>query len=436
MDSLEIIGGKRLRGTVAVSGSKNSALPIMAACLLADGPCRLHKVPELSDIAHMVKVLEVLGARVRRERDGAMTIEVVDDSNCHAPYDLVRKMRASVCVMGPLLGKRRKARVSQPGGCNIGDRPIDIHLRGFRALGARQDLVDGDVVLTAEKGLVGDEVFLGGPFGSTVLGTGNVLMAAVMAKGTTVIEMAACEPEVEDLARFLVAMGAKIDGVGTSRLTVTGVESLKGVEYTIIPDRIEAGTFMIAGVATNGEVEVAGCERRHLMAFIDRLRSAGVEIERKGADSLVAARGPWLSAVDVVTQPYPGYPTDLQAQMMALLCIADGNSIVTEKIYPDRFIHVAELSRMGACIRKEGPTAVIQGVRKLRGAPVMASDLRASAALVIAGLMAEGKTTVNRVYHIDRGYERIDAKLAGLGAIIHRVADEKTGVLAGSEAAG
>jgi UDP-N-acetylglucosamine 1-carboxyvinyltransferase len=436
MDSIEIIGGKRLRGAVDISGSKNSALPILAACLLAEGPCRLHRVPELSDIGHMIRVLETLGARCTRHRDGSMTVEVVDESNCHAPYDLVRKMRASVCVMGPLLGKRRKARVSQPGGCNIGDRPIDIHLRGFRALGAEQDLIDGDVILTADKGLVGDEIFLGGPFGSTVLGTGNVLMAAVLAKGTTVIECAACEPEVEDLARFLIAMGAKIEGAGTPRLTVTGVERLSGCEYHVIPDRIEAGTYMVAGAATNGEVEVRGCRPAHLMAFTDRLRAAGVIVEKRGDDGLVVASGRRVVPTDVVTQPYPGFPTDLQAQMMALLCLGDGNSIVTEKIYPDRFIHVAELNRMGAQIRKEGPTAIVQGVRRLRGAPVMASDLRASAALVIAGLMAEGKTTVNRVYHIDRGYERIDQKFAGLGAIIHRVSEEATSVLAGSEAAG
>jgi len=431
MDSIEIIGGKRLRGKVSVAGSKNSALPILAACLLAEGPCTLHKVPNLSDIDHMIKVLEVLGAKVRRDPDGSLNIEVTDESNCHAPYELVRKMRASICVMGPLLGKRRYARVSQPGGCAIGDRPIDLHLRGFRALGGRQDLEYGDVVMTAPSGLVGDEIFLGGPFGSTVLGTGNVLMAAVLAKGTTVIESAACEPEVEDLARFLVAMGAKIEGIGSPRLTVTGVARLTGVEWTIIPDRIEAGTFMCAGAATNGEVEVVGCRPRHLMAFTDRLRATGAIVEKSGDESLVVASGRRIVPTDIVTQPFPGFPTDLQAQMMALLSIADGYSIVTEKIYPDRFMHGAELNRMGASIRKEGGTAIVQGVSRLRGAPVMASDLRAGAALVIAGLMADGRTVINRVYHIDRGYDRLDDKLASLGAMIHRVKEEKeTGVAA------
>jgi UDP-N-acetylglucosamine 1-carboxyvinyltransferase len=421
MDSIEVIGGKRLRGAVNVSGSKNAALPILAATLLADGPCRLKRVPRLSDIDHMLCVLEVLGAKVKRERDGDLLIEVVDSSNSHAPYDLIRKMRAGVCVMGPLLGKRRTARVSRPGGCQIGDRPIDIHLRGFRALGADQDLDAGDVLLTAPAGLVGDEIFLGGPFGSTVLGTANVLMAAVFAKGTTVIECAACEPEIVDLACFLNKMGARIQGAGSPTLTVHGVEQLVGCEHEIIPDRIEAGTFMVAGAATNGEVEVRGCRLSHLMAFIDRLRSIGVIVERRGPDCAVVAAGRRLAATDVVTQPHPGFPTDLQAQIMTLLCLAEGNSIVTEKIFPDRFIHVAELARMGAAVRREGPTAIVTGVPRLKGAPVMASDLRASAALVVAGLSAEGKTSVSRVYHIDRGYENIDQKLAGLGAIIRRV---------------
>jgi UDP-N-acetylglucosamine 1-carboxyvinyltransferase len=423
MDSIEIIGGKRLRGTVEISGSKNAALPILAATLLADGPCRLKRVPNLSDIDHMVNVLEVLGAKVKRERDGDMTIEVVDSGNVHAPYELVRKMRASVCVMGPLLGKRRSARVSRPGGCQIGDRPIDIHLRGFRALGAAEDLDSGDILLTAPNGLIGDEVFLGGPFGSTVLGTANVLMAAVLARGTTVIECAACEPEIVDLCRFLTNMGAKIEGAGSPTLVVHGVEQLTGCEHEIIPDRIEAGTFMIAAAATNGEVEIRGCRLNHLMAFIDRLRSVGVIVEKKGFDTAVVASGRRLTATDVVTQPHPGFPTDLQAQMMTLLCLSEGNSVVTEKIFPDRFIHVAELARMGAHVRREGPTAIVTGVSRLKGAPIMASDLRASAALVVAGLTAEGKTTVNRVYHIDRGYENIDGKLAGLGAIVRRVKD-------------
>ena len=358
---------------------------------------------------------------MERQADGKLKVQVNDESNCHARYDLVRKMRASVCVLGPLLAKRKKARVAMPGGCAIGARPVDLHLRGLKLLGAEIELDGGDIVATCKK-LKGANIFLGGAFGSTVLGTDNVMMAACLAEGRTVIESAACEPEVVDLANYLNAMGARITGAGSPRITIEGVESLHGVNHKVIPDRIEAGTFMMAAAATNGEVTLKNCEMDHLMAVVDKLREIGVIVEQEnGSVSISSARR--LEPTDVTTQPYPGFPTDLQAQLMVLLCLADGNSIVVEKIFPDRFMHVAELLRMGANIRKEGPTAIVTGVKRLIGAPVMASDLRASAALVSAALMAKGVTTISRVYHIDRGYENIETKFRALGADIQRVAE-------------
>jgi len=417
MDRFIITGGQRLKGSVHIGGAKNAALPIMAAALLADGPSVIHDVPDLADVRHTIELLEDLGMTIRRE-GGTLHLEVVDESVSHAPYERVRKMRASICVLGPLLAKRKTARVTMPGGCAIGARPVNLHLRGMEALGARLDLDSGDIVATADR-LKGDEVFLGGPFGSTVLGTANVMMAATLAEGATVIESAACEPEIQDLATFLNAMGAKITGAGAPRMTIEGVDQLRGAEHTVIPDRIEAGTFMIAAAITNGEVQLENCRLDHLMAAVDKLREIGVHVERNNG-CIVVASDRQLRPVDVTTQPYPGFPTDLQAQLMSLLCLADGNSVITEKIFPDRFMHVAELLRMGADIRKEGPTAIVTGVKRLIGAPVMASDLRASAALVLAGLVAEGQTTIQRVYHIDRGYEHIETKLNGLGAQVER----------------
>jgi len=418
MDAFIIQGGSRLRGSVTVSGAKNAALPIMAACLLTQQECRIGGVPDLADVRHMSVLLETVGASVQRDGN-ALTIHVADEGAAHADYDLVRKMRASVCVLGPLLAKRGRARVAMPGGCSFGPRPIDIHLRGLAALGAEIELDEGDIVAKAKR-LRGAEVFLGGPFGSTVTGTANVLMAATLAEGRTVIESAACEPEIVDLVDFLNAMGAKIVGAGTPRLVIDGVEALAGAERRIIPDRIEAGTFMVAAALTNGEIQIRGARQDHLMAVIDKLRQIGAIIE-PDADGLLVSSNRHIRATDLTTLPYPGFPTDLQAQAMTLLCLADGNSIITEKIYPDRFMHVAELGRMGAKIRKEGPTAIVAGAKRLVGAPVMASDLRASAALVLAGLVAEGRTKISRVYHIDRGYERIEAKLRPLGARIERV---------------
>jgi len=418
MDKLVVVGGGRLRGEVKISGAKNAALPIMAATLISEGPSIITDVPDLADIRAMVELLGDLGTTCVRQDDGRMRIEVNDESNSHADYERVRRMRASICVLGPLLAKRRYASVSMPGGCAIGSRPVDIHLRGLRALGAEISLDEGDIIARAER-LKGAEVFLGGPFGSTVLGTANVMTAAVLAEGQTVIEQAACEPEIVNLADFLNAMGARVSGAGTPRMTIDGVESVTGTQFGVIPDRIEAGTYMVAAAITNGEVRLANAQIGHMMAITHKLREIGMIIESDNG-SIVAASARRLEPTDVTTQPYPGFPTDLQAQLMALLALADGNSAITEKIYPDRFMHLAELLRMGANIRKEGPTAIVTGVKRLIGAPVMASDLRASAALVLAGLIAEGKTTIRRVYHIDRGYEQIEVKLAALGADIRR----------------
>lgn len=420
MDSFVINGGRRLKGNVQVSGGKNACLPIMAAAILSEGPSTIHGAPLLADIDALASLLGELGVSAERQ-NSSMRLCVQDESSSHARYDIVRKMRASICVLGPLLAKRGKARVAMPGGCAIGPRPVDLHLRGLAALGARIELDSGDIVATARR-LRGTEIFMGGPFGSTVLGTANIMMAASLAEGTTTIECAACEPELADLADYLNAMGARIEGAGTPRVTIHGVNRLVGCDHTIIPDRIEAGTFMCAAAITNGEVHLENVRPDHLMAVIDRLRSVGVLFERANG-GLTVSSVRRLEPVDVTTQPYPGFPTDLQAQVMALLCLADGNSVITEKIYHDRFMHVAELSRMGAHIHKEGPTAVITGVNRLIGAPVMASDLRASAALVLAGLAATGQTVVNRVYHIDRGYEHIEQKLAALGADIQRASN-------------
>lgn len=415
----EITGGPRLRGKVRVSGAKNAALPIMAASILCEGEIVLREVPRVSDVQFLGELLMRLGVDVRRDADGTLRLNARDEMNCKAEYDIVRKMRASICVLGPLLAKRHLAQVSMPGGCAIGDRPVNLHLRAMEQLGADVELVSGDIVARAKR-LRGRELFLGGPFGSTVLGTANAMMAATLAEGTTVIEMAACEPEVVDLASFLIKCGASITGQGTPRIVVEGVRELHGCEHTIIPDRIEAGTLMVAGAITNGEVTLENARLDHLMAFIDRLAAIGVIVEKGKDGGAVVSSARRLEPVDVTTQPFPGFPTDLQAQLMTLLSLAEGNSIVTEKIFPDRFLHVAELSRMGANLRKEGPTVIVQGVKRLVGAPVMASDLRASAALVLAGLAARGVTKINRIYHLDRGYDRFDEKLRTLGAEIQR----------------
>jgi UDP-N-acetylglucosamine 1-carboxyvinyltransferase len=414
----EITGGNRLRGTVRIDGAKNAALPIMAASILCDGEVLLRDVPHNADVTSLCELLSKLGVESQRREHGALRLVVRDEMNCRAEYDVVRKMRASICVLGPLLAKRRMAQVSMPGGCAIGDRPVDLHLRAIRKLGAEVDLVSGDIVAKAKR-LRGTEMFLGGPFGSSVLGTATAMMAATLAEGLTVIEMAACEPEIVDLANFLVACGASITGQGTPRMVIEGVRQLRGCDYRIIPDRIEAGTFMVAAAITNGELRLENCRVDHLLAFVDRLASVGINVEKQNG-TVVVSSARRLEPIDVTTQVFPGFPTDLQAQLLALLCLAEGNSIVTEKIFPDRFLHVAELNRMGAHLRKEGCTVIVEGVKRLVGAPVMASDLRASAALVVAGLAARGVTRVNRIYHIDRGYVKIDEKLRAVGADIER----------------
>jgi len=421
MDKFVVHGSGRLTGSVTISGAKNASLPLLAASLLTEGTSVFGDVPELADVQHMSALMTQLGAEVTRDEEGRLTVCVTDESQSHAKYDMVRKMRASICVLGPLLAKRGRARVAMPGGCAFGLRPVDLHIRGMKALGAEIKLVEGDIVAKAER-LRGAEIFLGGPFGSTVLGTANVMMAASLAEGRTIIECAACEPEIQDVAAYLNAVGAQVSGAGTPRITIDGVEKLKGTEHRVIPDRIEAGTFMIAAAITNGDVTIENVRLDHMMAVVDKLREIGVIVNPNGR-SVEVSSSRHLEPADVTTQPYPGFPTDLQAQLLALLCQAGGNSIITEKIYPDRFMHVAELLRMGANIRKEGPIAIVTGVKGLIGAPVMASDLRASAALVLAGLVAKGKTTVKRVYHIDRGYEQIEHKLRSLGADIERIAE-------------
>jgi len=415
MDKILIRGGKPLRGTVQVRGAKNSTLPLMAAAILAEKPCVLHNVPCLHDVFTMDKLLDSMGMSI--EFTGRyMTLDASTMQSQTAHYDLVRKMRASFFVLGPLLARFGSARVSLPGGCAIGTRPVDIHLKGLEALGASISIEDGYVA--ASGPLRGADYALDFP---SVGATENLLMAACRAKGVTRLSNVAREPEIVDLAHFLNAMGAQISGAGTDLITVVGVDALDGVEHTVIPDRIEAGTFLIAGVATGGDVTVLNANPDHLPAFLNKLRETGAEIESQGT-RIRARRVDGLKAVNFVTQPYPGFATDLQAQMMAMLCVADGASVIKETVFENRFMQVAELIRMGAMIDLEGNSAIVRGVPALSGAPVMASDLRASAALVIAGLVAsKGETAVARVYHIDRGYERIEERLAALGADIERV---------------
>ena len=421
MDKLIINGGKQLEGTIKVSGSKNATLPIaVAAAILADGASVIHNVPDLRDIETLCAVLEAVGATTKF-KNSTLYIEPRSQIAYEAPYDLVRKMRASIYVLGPLVARLGMAKVSFPGGCAIGPRPIDLHLKGLEHLGARIQIDGGYIIAHADR-LVGAEMYLRGQHGSSVGATANVMMAATLAEGTTIIRGAAREPEVVDLANFLNAMGAKIEGIGTSVLKIRGVKQLRGTEYTVIPDRIEAGTFMVAGAITNGDIFVENAASEHLEVVSDKLREAGVRLDWERNGVRVTTPGQ-LQAVDVHTDTYPGFPTDMQAQLMGLLSITPGISIITEGIYQDRFMHASELNRMGADIRVEGSNAMVRGVPKLSGAPVMASDLRAGAVLVLAGLAAEGETVVSRVYHIDRGYEFTEKKLSGIGGSITRVSD-------------
>ena len=471
MDYFRIQGGDPIAGSIPVAGAKNAVLPILAAGLLTEGTLSLPNAPRLRDVRTLSELLEAMGCKVERDPGGAISIQAAGPITWEATWEQVRQMRASICVLGPLMGRFGRARVSLPGGCVFGVRPIDVHLKGLAALGAEVRIEAGFVeawvpqrpggsvapsaaggdtgfvdLPGAESGgtatqtatrpktvgahqavtriggrLRGAEVFLGTPAGPTVTGTMNVLMAATLAEGRSIIHGAACEPEVGDLVDCLNAMGASILGKGSPTLEIEGVDSLHGAEHRVIPDRIEAGTYLMAGAICGSRVRVTGCVPGHLSAPVDALQQAGYSF-LTGPDWIeIQPRRQRPIAVDVTTQPYPGFPTDLQAQMMALMSLADGTSVITDRIYPDRYMHLPELLRLGARIRRMGATAVIEGVPSLSGAPVTASDLRASAALVLAGLVAEGVTSVHRVYHIDRGYERIDEALAKVGARIQRL---------------
>ncbi len=420
MDVVRIKGGIPLKGAVSISGAKNAALPIFAATLLTDEPCIIENVPDLTDVHFFAELLQHLGADVEKTEPNTWKITARNVEH-RAPYELVRKMRASVCLMGPLVGRLRRAEVSLPGGCVIGPRPIDLHLKGFSKLGCEVTISGGYVQVDGSR-LQGTDLFLGGRHGSTATGTANLLMAAVLAPGTTRIESAACEPEVVDLCRMLNSMGAQIEGMGGHQLVINGVKQLKGCRHTVIADRIEAGTFLIAGAISGGSITLKNAEPSHLRALIDKLEEARVDLKvEDNGDIIVRGNGSQLRPIELITLPHPGFPTDLQAQMCVLMALTEGLSIITERVFPNRFMHVPELLRMGAHISIEGSSAIINGGNHLSGAPVMASDLRASAALILAGLAATGETWVQRVYHLDRGYERIDEKLRALGADILRM---------------
>lgn len=418
-----------LSGIVELSGAKNAVLPIMAACLLTEDESVIERVPRVKDVLTMAEILRSLGVEVLWE-EARLIVRPHRYAGWSAPYELVSLMRASLCVLGPLLARQGRARVSLPGGCIIGPRPIDLHLKGLEVLGATIAMDHGDIVAQAGR-LRGATVHLAGSFGSSVLATANVMMAATLAEGTTVIECAACEPEIVDLAKFLIAMGAKMTGYGTPLIQIEGVSRLKGAQYRIIPDRIEAGTLIMATAMLGGEVRINGAVGEHLGAVIDTLTKTGVSIQQQNGSLCVRSSGE-LKGVEVTTLPFPGFPTDLQAQMMAMMAVSRGVSLLTEKIYPERFMHVPELNRMGAQISREGPHAVIKGVARLSGAPVHATDLRASAALVLAGLVADNHTVLHGIEHLDRGYEQLEQKLTKLGARIQRIHSAEQNVSKGS----
>lgn len=420
MEKLVILGGKRLSGKVRASTSKNATLPIMAASLLSEEPTIIKNTPKLTDVETMIEMLTALGVKADK-RGKNLYIDPSGRLNPEAPYEIVKKMRASYYVLGSLLGRMRRAKVAFPGGCAIGPRPIDLHLKGMEKLGARVKIEHGFIMAEASS-LKGAEMTLEGPSGSSVGATCNVMLAATLAKGKIVIRCAACEPEVVDLASFLNKMGAKIRGAGTPVITIDGVKRLKGTEYTPIPDRIETATLLVAGIITRGEVEVIHCIPEHLRSVLEKLEEAGAKIEVSKSSIKVRLSGR-PKPLRITTAPYPGFPTDMQAQFMALLSLASNTSIITETIFEARFLHALELGRMGADITLDANRATIKGVEKLTGAPVMASDLRASAALVLAGLAAEGRTDISRIYHLDRGYENLEEKLNSLGASIKREED-------------
>jgi UDP-N-acetylglucosamine 1-carboxyvinyltransferase len=414
VDKIVIEGGNRLNGEIEISGSKNAALPILAASLLADGCCTFHNIPNLVDVYTIKKLLISLGAEI--DEGDPLRINAGNIKSCLASYDLVKTMRASILVLGPLVAKMGRARVSLPGGCAIGARPVNLHLKALRALGAQIEIKDGYVEAVSKR-LRGTTIFFDI---STVTGTENIMMAAVLAEGTTVLENAAREPEVINLAEVLNGMGAKIRGAGSDVITIEGVSSLMPAEAAVIPDRVEAGTFMIAAALTGGNVKLLNCRSSHIESLVTKLREAGVSVEQVGGGIEVSGSGQVMS-VDITTLPYPGFPTDLQAQMMVLMTGAKGISVIRETVFENRFMHVNELMRMGADILIDGNRAIVKGVERLKGAQVMATDLRASASLVLAGLVAKGTTELSRVYHLDRGYEKIEGKLSRLGANIKRV---------------
>ena len=414
MDKLIIEGGAKLKGTIQVSGSKNAALPILIACLLAKGTVRLTNVPRLRDIFTTLKLLNILGCETTFE--GNTVTARVTNLKHEAPYELVKTMRASVLCLGPLLGFLGEAKVALPGGCAIGARPVDLHLKALERMGARF-MLDSGYIHGVCGGLIGARIVFDFP---TVGGTENLLMAASVAKGCTILENCAREPEVVDLANFLIACGARIRGAGTAIIEVEGVRELTGCDYRVMPDRIEAGTYLVAGAITDGELKLIDCPLDELDAVVSKLREMNVLVERQDDGTVLVRRNGELVGVDLTTQPHPGFPTDMQAQLMALMCVASGSGSIQEKIFENRFMHVSELGRMGARISLKDRTAMVRGVPELVGAPVMASDLRASASLVLAGLVAQGTTEVQRIYHLDRGYERMEEKLAAVGARIRR----------------
>ena len=417
MDRIRIRGGRPLEGRIPISGAKNAALPLMAAGMLSDGPLRLLNAPDLADIATMAGLLRQHGLSVEHDKAARVITLSGAATNLEAPYDLVRKMRASVLVLGPLLARYGEAKVSLPGGCAIGTRPVDLHLKGLEQMGAEIEIESGYILAKAPRGLKGARIL----FPQVSVGaTENLLMAACLADGETELVNAAREPEISDLAECLMRMGARIEGIGTDRLRIEGSTTLGGASHRVVPDRIEAGTFAIAAAITGGKVLLEGARLDHLGATARILREAGVEVTER-PEGLRVSRMNGLSGVDVMTEPFPGFATDMQAQFMALMCVAEGASMITETIFENRFMHVPELMRMGARINYHGHSAIVRGVPKLSGAPVMATDLRASVSLILAGLAAEGETIVNRVYHLDRGYERVEAKLAAVGADIARV---------------
>ncbi len=426
MQKLVVEGGHRLKGSVEISGSKNASLPILAAALLTNEVVTINSVPDVSDTNYMLQILSQLGASVERS-SGTVRISSPDGISSSASYEQVRKMRASICLLGPMMARMERCTLPLPGGCVIGDRPVDLHLHAIQALGARVRVKGGNMVIEAPNGLVGATVDMRGENGPTVLGTDNLMMAAVLARGTTIIESAAREPEVVDLANFLNSMGAKIEGAGSRTITIHGVESLHGCDHTVIPDRIEAGTFMVAGALMGDQEEgilVENVCEEHVSIMAQLLRDCGHSVEFiDDGKNVIVKPGKNPKGGNIVTSPYPGYPTDMQAQMTALFALTPGLSIVRDTIFPQRFMHCAELTRMGAHVKVDTGSAVITGVEALSGAPVMASDLRASAALVLAALAAEGTTEITRLYHIDRGYEQLVSKMRRLGAVMTREED-------------